>query len=97
MKRKNTGHKCLAKGCGRPAQSRGYCGMHYMRWAKHGSPDIVKPRGYPVDPKKVSDIRMLRRQGYTMQQIGDRYGVSKQCVSAFCRKYGIQARYERTR
>ncbi len=27
---------CAISGCPKPAKNRGWCGMHYMRWYKHG-------------------------------------------------------------
>ena len=30
---------CAVAGCGRPKRKRGWCGMHYQRWAKHGDPE----------------------------------------------------------
>lgn len=29
---------CSIPDCGKPARTRGWCGMHYYRWLKHGSP-----------------------------------------------------------
>lgn len=33
---------CSIAGCGRVVLARGWCRMHYLRWYKHGSPDVVK-------------------------------------------------------
>lgn len=30
--------QCSIEGCVQPAKSRGWCGMHYNRWHKHGDP-----------------------------------------------------------
>jgi len=36
---------CSIPGCGKTANARGWCGMHYMRWQRHGDPETnVKPR-----------------------------------------------------
>lgn len=32
---------CAIAGCGKPTKQRGWCGMHYMRWYKHGNPNVV--------------------------------------------------------
>lgn len=29
---------CTIEGCGRPHMARGWCGMHYKRWKRHGEP-----------------------------------------------------------
>lgn len=29
---------CSIDGCGKPVNSRGWCGSHYMRWKRHGDP-----------------------------------------------------------
>lgn len=29
---------CSIDGCNKPVRSRGWCGMHYMRWYQHGDP-----------------------------------------------------------
>lgn len=36
---------CLIPECGRVAQARGWCKMHWRRWRKSGDPNIVKVRG----------------------------------------------------
>lgn len=33
--------------CDKPIKSRGWCDKHYMRWRKHGDPQIVKKKGGP--------------------------------------------------
>jgi hypothetical protein len=37
---------CSIDGCEKPARCRGWCHMHYNRWARHGSTEIVhQPHG----------------------------------------------------
>ncbi len=31
---------CAVEGCSRPAEQRGWCGMHYLRWRRHGDPTV---------------------------------------------------------
>jgi HNH endonuclease len=33
---------CSIEGCERPARSRGWCNLHYLRWAKNGDPLITR-------------------------------------------------------
>lgn len=33
--------QCSIEGCGKVAQKRGWCGMHYRRWHKHGDPSVT--------------------------------------------------------
>lgn len=35
---KKTSGTCAIDGCGKDAQSRGWCSLHYQRWLRHGSP-----------------------------------------------------------
>ena len=34
---------CSIPGCGKKHMSRGWCGMHYMRWYSHGDPLWTRP------------------------------------------------------
>lgn len=36
---------CSIDGCGKPAEKRGWCGMHYRRFQRHGSPNFTKKPG----------------------------------------------------
>lgn len=35
------GKGCSIEGCPKPAKTRGWCGMHYTRWQRHGDPLAV--------------------------------------------------------
>ena len=39
-------YPCSVDGCDRPAQSRGWCSAHYMRWHRHGTTDLLT--AYPA-------------------------------------------------
>lgn len=40
---------CKEDECNNPVQSRGWCGMHYMRWYKHGDPmTVLQPHRQPL-------------------------------------------------
>ena len=34
--------QCSIDGCSRPVDSRGWCGLHYARWHRHGCPETKK-------------------------------------------------------
>lgn len=34
---------CSILGCDKPAEKRGWCGMHYRRWQRHGDPYRERP------------------------------------------------------
>lgn len=34
---------CSIEGCGKPVNARGWCGMHYARWARSGDPGPSEP------------------------------------------------------
>lgn len=36
---------CSVRGCPRKLRARGWCKLHYQRWAKWGDPEHVPPRG----------------------------------------------------
>lgn len=36
---------CSVVGCAEPHDARGYCGIHYMRWRRHGDP-LWRPPAY---------------------------------------------------
>lgn len=48
--------ECSIEGCGKPAKTRGWCGMHYMRWRTHGTTDDIA-----VAPKVCSVVGCERR------------------------------------
>lgn len=42
---------CSIEECERPSRKRGWCGMHYQRWAKHGDPEFTKHRQFCTIPR----------------------------------------------
>lgn len=64
--------ECQISGCGRPSRARGWCGMHWKRWSKHGDPLAVAKGPSTADrfwPKvEVGDcwvwVAALDRAGY---------------------------------
>lgn len=48
--------QCEAEGCKKPLKSRGWCSMHYERWRRHGSPEVVLARKPPKQlPSRLAD------------------------------------------
>lgn len=41
--------KCSIPDCGKPDEKRGWCGMHYRRWSRHGDP-LALTRAAPGEP-----------------------------------------------
>lgn len=40
---------CSVPGCGKKHTASGFCGAHYMRWRRHGDPDVGRtPDGEPI-------------------------------------------------
>ena len=41
---------CTVPGCGKPPLARGWCGMHYRRWKRHGNPVAGRrPNGLDIE------------------------------------------------
>ena len=40
--------KCSIDGCEKPLKARGWCGMHWLRWRRHGDPGDAAPTRLPV-------------------------------------------------
>lgn len=37
--------RCRVEGCDRRHRARGYCDLHYQRWARDGDPETARPSG----------------------------------------------------
>lgn len=46
----STNSTCSIDDCDQPHTARGWCGMHYMRWRRHGSPQASTPKLVPLPP-----------------------------------------------
>lgn len=53
---------CTYPGCEKPLAKRGWCGMHYERWRKHGDPSVTM---LPRDKPSYLSVhkRLARRRG----------------------------------
>lgn len=54
---------CAINGCPNPVKARGWCGMHYIRWRRHGDPTTTTTTTPPpawIDPLTDDDYRALR-------------------------------------
>lgn len=74
---------CSIAGCERPSRKRGWCGTHYSRWHRNGSPDdaaqswVVGQRGLcavcdSVVPEGIGFRRYCSRSCAVMSRKGDR-------------------------
>lgn len=56
---------CLVAGCDRasflPGSGRGWCGLHYQRWKRHGDPLGLRPAVVGILPCKIADCEDLVR------------------------------------
>ncbi len=55
---------CAADGCTSAARSKGYCGMHWERIRKHGSPDRVDVANWTGDSASYNAVHMRLRTTY---------------------------------
>jgi len=55
--------KCSINNCENKVEARGWCNKHYLRWLKHGDPNIVKieSHGYTNHPLYVVWANMKQR------------------------------------
>ena len=62
--------KCSIEGCEGKHYARGWCGMHYERWRKHGDPEFTKtaPTGEPL--KFLQDLIDNPRSGCVIWPYG---------------------------
>ena len=44
--------QCSLGGCVKPAKHRGWCGMHYERWRRHGDPHVT------LSPQRAADTTL---------------------------------------
>lgn len=52
---------CTETGCDRLVKSRGWCGMHYHRWQRHGDPSVVLPMHRP--PAQLAGVAYIVTEG----------------------------------
>ena len=64
---------CSVEGCEKPSKTRGWCGMHYKRWKKHGDPLQEPWRGCSVDgcDERHQSHRYCRSHLYRWKRYGD--------------------------
>jgi len=53
-------NRCSIDGCARDSWKRGWCGMHYMRWSRHGDPNI-KRRPHASGPYRKCSVDSCSR------------------------------------
>lgn len=53
-------HICLVDNCDRPHRARGFCHMHYKRWAKHGNPLVIGRSGRVPQWSSLEERKALR-------------------------------------
>lgn len=68
---------CVISGCERVVRARGWCGMHYMRWLRHGNELQVKN----LTDEQVREIRDAWRDGTSQAELGRRYQCGRQNIN----------------
>lgn len=70
--------KCAVDGCNKPSKCRGWCGTHYTRWARTGSPIGLKRIIYgdiecPIEgcKEKVRENGMCAKHAQRVRRYGD--------------------------
>lgn len=62
--------KCRVDDCEKKAEKRGWCGMHYRRWQRHGNPHTIKKGlSIPVKPTKSGYIRRSRDSAMKLEHV----------------------------
>jgi len=78
--------RCSVTGCCKQTVGRGWCGMHYARWRRHGDPQMRDY--YRAAGPSPTETRVLLRlaQGWLPSEIAAELGMAPQTVSEYRRR-----------
>lgn len=90
---------CSVNGCDGPHKAHGMCTKHYMRWRKHGDPQVVltatggrRSAGFERFLADLDQAVKSYEGGVLGTVLAQRYGVTHNTVMKYLRQRGVQIR-----
>lgn len=82
---------CTIEDCERERYARGWCNKHYLRWWKHGDPNMMLPNLGNRAPREIPEIRTCTECGKTgpRDEFARNRNLCKPCRTAYARQWAI--------